>query len=139
MSRFLENSKRQMREIYAELHTKEFWIYLVLILLFVFLFFIIVRMAVNFDFVTRSQLRSAFSCKTGEGQMATIIVGGIVFVLLCVFSLGQVIEWGEENKQLRVRGRKGYSPIPIWKPIAYVVGTVIVGVVGYSLLTSWCM
>ncbi len=143
MSKYLSELRRELKQqlldAYAEIRTKEFWVYFSLIVVFVLIFFAFLDMSLSFDFVTKSKLNLTISCKTGQGQMATIIVGLLVLMLACLFTLGQVVHWGEENRQLKKRGRTGYKPLSFWKPMLHILGTVVLGLVGYLLLRSWCL
>lgn len=73
------------------------WMYVVIIAALFFLGAICVRMALGFDPLTRGLVGLGFTCKTGEGQLATIIVGGFVFGLAALFTLGEVVHWIEET------------------------------------------
>ena len=94
-------------------------------------------MAVGFDPLTRAQLQMRLSCRTGEGQLATIIIGGFVFALSCLFTLGEVINWVEEKRMSRAPGRQPYDG-SIWRPALHVLGTSVVGVGGLMLMRAWC-
>ena len=117
--------------------TREFWIYAAVVLLFCLLAFAGVRMAIGFDPLTRGWLGINFSCRTGEGQLATIIIGSFVFGLACLFTLGEVVNWVEETRMSRQPGRHIY-PIGIWRPLLHVLGTIFVGVGGFALMQAWC-
>lgn len=117
--------------------TREFWIYAAVVLLFCLLAFAGVRMAIGFDPLTRGWLGINFSCRTGEGQLATIIIGSFVFGLACLFTLGEVVNWVEETRMSRQPGRHMY-PIGIWRPLLHVLGTIFVGVGGFALMQAWC-
>ena len=136
-SAFFRGIKAQILEINAAVRTREFWIYVGVILVLILMVLAFFRLATAFDPMTRSQLGLAFSCRTGDGQLATIIIGGLVFVLLCVFTMGEVIHWVEETRILKAKGRERYK-VGYWRPILHVIGTVIIGAVGYTLLLSWC-
>lgn len=136
-STFFRSLRAQILEINTAIRTREFWIYVGVILVLILMVAAFFRLATAFDPQTRSQLGLAFSCRTGEGQLATIIIGGLVFVLLCIFTMGEVIHWVEQTRTLKSKGREHYT-VNYWRPILHVVGTVIIGVVGYSLLLSWC-
>ena len=134
---FFRELKEQMLAVKAALRTREFWIYAAVIQVCVLAFVGFVRLAAGFDPLTRSQLRVGFSCRTGEGQMATIIAGGFVFVVLCVFTIGQIVFWLEETRRLRAKGRERYS-VSYLRPLLHVIATVLAGLSGYWLLLSWC-
>lgn len=132
---------REVREQFVALvelvRTRDFWIYLGVILLFLLIAAAGIRLATGFDPLTRGQLRMAFSCSTGEGQLATIIIGALVFALACLFTLGEVINWVDETRQSRLPGRRQYT-VGYWRPLLHVVGTVVLGVGGYLLMLTWC-
>lgn len=136
-SDFLRELKAQIVTLGQLLRTREFWIYVALILVLLLMAIAGIRLATGFDPITRGQLQMAFSCRTGEGQLATIIVGSFVFAIACAFTLGEVIHWVEETRMSRAPGRQQYE-IGYWRPILHVLGTVILGVGGYSLMLSWC-
>ena len=92
---------------------------------------------IGFDPLTRGMLGLGFTCKTGEGQLATIIVGGFVFGLACLFTLGEVVHWIEETRASRAPGRRN-SAVGILRPVLHMLGTVLLGVTGYALMLSWC-
>ena len=119
------------------LKSREFWIYSGIILVFVLMAVAGIRLATGFDPVTRMQLRMGFSCRSGEGQLATIIIGCFVFGVACVFTLGEVINWVEATRNSRVPGRRHYK-VGHWRPILHVLGTILLGVSGYLLLQTWC-
>lgn len=134
---FLSELKSQLIEAVRLVRTREFWIYAAVVLLFCLLAFAGVRMAIGFDPLTRGWLGINFSCRTGEGQLATIIIGSFVFGLACLFTLGEVVNWVEETRMSRQPGRHMY-PIGIWRPALHVLGTVIIGVGGFALMRAWC-
>ena len=117
--------------------TREFWIYVGVIVVLLLIAIAGIRLATGFDPLTRGQLRMSFSCRTGEGQLATIIVGSFVFAIACVFTLGEVINWVEETRSSRAPGRQHYK-IGYWRPILHVFGTIVLGVSGYLLMLTWC-
>ena len=122
---FFRELKHQVMILNQVLRTREFWIYFAVIL------------AVGFDPLTRAQLQMRLSCRTGEGQLATIIIGGFVFALSCLFTLGEVINWVEEKRMSRAPGRQPYDG-SIWRPALHVLGTSVVGVGGLMLMRAWC-
>jgi hypothetical protein len=136
-SGFFRELKTQFITLGQIIRTREFWIYVGVILVLLLIAVAGIRLATGFDPLTRGQLRMGFSCKTGEGQLATIIIGCFVFVIASVFTLGEVIHWVEETRMSRAPGRHQYK-IGYWRPILHVLGTVILGVGGYLLLLSWC-
>jgi hypothetical protein len=136
-SGFFRELKTQFITLGQIIRTREFWIYVGIILVLLLIAVAGIRLATGFDPLTRGQLRMGFSCKTGEGQLATIIIGCFVFVIASVFTLGEVIHWVEETRMSRAPGRHQYK-IGYWRPILHVLGTIILGVGGYLLLLSWC-
>ena len=136
-SGFFRELKTQFINLGQIIRTREFWIYVGIILVLLLIAVAGIRLATGFDPLTRGQLRMGFSCKTGEGQLATIIIGCFVFVIASVFTLGEVIHWVEETRMSRAPGRHQYK-IGYWRPILHVLGTVILGVGGDLLLLSCC-
>lgn len=123
--------------IFAEtVQTREFWIYMGVILILSLVAVGCAYLAFGFDSLTRRQLLLAISCRTGDAQMGTIIVGSFAFGLACLFTLGEVTYWVEQNRQARTSGRRLH--LNHWRPIAYVVGTVVLGVGGFFLMSAWC-
>ena len=132
------------REIRSQLHTlnqlvrtREFWIYVFVILCMALVAAAAMMMATSFDPLTRGQLGLRFSCKTGDGQLATIIVGSMVFAMACLFTLGEVVNWVEETRMSRAPGRRPYK-VSFWRPLLHVLGTVALGISGYVLMRIWC-
>lgn len=117
--------------------TREFWIYFVLVIVLLLMAAAMVRLAAGFDSLTRGQLGLSMSCRTGQGQLATIIIGFFVFILACVFTLGEVTHWIEETRQSRAPGRQRMK-INTRRPLIAVVGTLIFSASGYTLLSTWC-
>lgn len=72
-----------------------------------------------------------------EGQLATIIIGGFVFALSFLFTLGEVINWVEEKTHVESAGAQPYDG-SIWRPALHVLGTSVVGVGGLMLMRAWC-
>lgn len=134
---FFRELKHQVMILNQVLRTREFWIYFAVILVLVGIAMAGVWMAVGFDPLTRAQLQMRLSCRTGEGQLATIIIGGFVFALACLFTLGEVINWVEEKRMSRAPGRQPYDG-SIWRPALHVLGTSVVGVGGLMLMRAWC-
>ena len=134
---FFRELKHQVMILNQVLRTREFWIYFAVILVLVGIAMAGVWMAVGFDPLTRAQLQMRLSCRTGEGQLATIIIGSFVFGLACLFTLGEVVNWVEETRMSRQPGRHMY-PIGIWRPLLHVLGTIFVGVGGFALMQAWC-
>ncbi len=134
---FFRELKAQLVTLGQVIRTREFWIYFVLIAVLLLIAVAGIRLATGFDPQTRGQLGMDFSCKTGEGQLATIIIGSFVFAIACLFTLGEVINWVEETRMARAPGRQHYK-IGYWRPILHVAGTIILGVSGYVLMLTWC-
>lgn len=128
---------QQLAALRAAVKTREFWIYVAIVLVLAGMGIGIFYLAIGFDPLTRGQLRMAVSCKTGEGQIGTIIVGLFVFGLACVFTLGEVVNWVEEKRMSRAPGRHS-APISYWRPILHIAGTLALGVTGYVLMSAWC-
>ena len=128
---------RQVEAVSDAVRTREFWIYLAIILALAGMAIGVVYVAIGFDPLTRSQLRMAVSCRTGEQQIGAIIVGLFVFGLACVFTLGQVVNWVEETRMSRAPGRHA-APISYWRPLLHVIGTLALGVTGYVMMSAWC-
>lgn len=137
-SDFFRELKGQIVEAGRIMRTREFWIYMAVILVFVLMAIAFFRLATAFDPITRGQVRLDFSCRTGQGQLATIIVGCFVFGIACVFTLGEVIQWVEAAREARRPGNERY-PVPShWRAVAHVVSTVALGATGYVALMAWC-
>lgn len=136
-SGFFSELKSQIITLRQAIRTREFWIYAGVIAVLLLVAVAAFRLATGFDPLVRGQLRMSFSCKSGEGQLATIIVGLFTFLIASVFSLGEVINWVEETRNLRAPGRQQYT-IGYWRPVLCVLSTVLLGVVGYLLMQSWC-
>ena len=136
-SGFFRELKTQIVTLGQILRTREFWIYFCVIVLMLVVVVAIIHLAIGFDPLSRRQLGMAFSCKTGEGQLATIIVGCFVFAMACIFTLGEVVNWVEETRMARAPGRQQYK-ISYWRPILHVLGTVILGAMGYFMMLAWC-
>lgn len=136
-SGFFKELKAQFSTFAQIIRTREFWIYFGVIVLLLLVAVAAIRLATGFDPLTRGQLHMDFSCRTGEGQLATIIVGCFVFALACLFTLGEVVNWVEETRQSHVPGRQHYH-IGYWRPLLHVLGTVLLGLGGYALMLTWC-
>ncbi|MFT3850047.1 MAG: hypothetical protein QM739_15650 [Propionivibrio sp.] len=108
---FFEELKSQLIELAQLVRTREFWIYFAVVALLCLLAFAGVWMAVSFDPLTRGWLGMDFSCRTGEGQLATIIVGSIAFGLACLFTLGEVVELGRGDAHV---ARAGTAYVSDW-------------------------
>lgn len=137
-SGFFRELKEQIVEAGRVMRTREFWIYVGVILLLGLMAVAGFRLATAFDPLTRGQMQLDFSCRTGQGQLATIIVGCFVFVIACVFALGEVINWVESSRTARMPGREHYEVESYWRPILFVVGTLALGGGLYLSLSVWC-
>lgn len=133
---FFRELKAQILTFVRIIRTREFWIYVAVIMVMVAIVAAVIRLAFGFDPLTRGRLGIPFSCRTGEGQLATIIVGAFAFGIACAFTLGEVVSWVEETRQARAPGR--HYKIGYWRPVLHVVGTVVLGVGGYLLMLTWC-
>lgn len=129
--------KSQAAEFVRTVKTREFWVYFVVMLMLAGIAFAGVYLAAGFDPLTRSQLRMAMSCRTGEAQIGTIIVGLFVFGIACVFTLGEVTAWVEAQREARAPGRRP-SGLGYWRPLLHVVGTMLLGIGGFLLMSAWC-
>ena len=136
-SGFFRELKSQATILGQVVRTREFWIYVGVIAVLLLVAVAAFRLATGFDPLVRGQLRMSFSCKTGEGQLATIFVGSFVFSVASVVTLGEVINWVEETRASRAPGRYPHK-ISYWRPLLHVIGTVVLGVSGYFLLLTWC-
>jgi len=136
-SGFFRELKSQIVTLKQLVRTREFWIYVGVIGLLLAVAAAAFHLATGFDPLARGWLRMSFSCRTGEGQLATIIIGLFVFAIASVVSLGEVITWVEETRASRAPGRRHYK-IGYWRPILHVLGTVLLGLGGYLLMKSWC-
>ena len=134
---FFRELKQQIVILNQIVRTREFWIYFAVILVFVVIAVAGIWMAIGFDPQTRGNLQMRLSCRTGEGQLATIIIGGFVFALSCLFTLGEVINWVEEKRMSRAPGRQPYDG-SLWRPALSVLGTAVIGVGGFALMRAWC-
>ena len=136
-SGFFRELKSQIVTLGQIVRTREFWIYVGLIAILLLIMAAVLRLATSFDPMTRGFLRMGFTCKTGEGQLATIFVGSFVFGIAAVVTLGEVINWVEDTRASRAPGRYPHK-ISYWRPLLHVLGTVTLGVSGYFLLLAWC-
>ena len=136
-SAFFREVKSQLVTLNQIVRTREFWIYVGVVCLFLLIAAAGIRLATGFDPLSRGQLNLSFACNTGEGQLATIIIGSFIFAVASIFTLGEVVNWVEETRMAKAPGRKIYK-INYWRPILHVLGTVLLGVSGYSLMLTWC-
>jgi uncharacterized membrane protein len=126
----------QYEEVCATVKTREFWAYFALLTALLGLLIGLAYIATGFDELTRQQAMLALACRAGDAQLLTIIVGGMVFVLLSLFTLGEVVLWFEDARQAREAHRRNHASK--WRPILFVLGALGVGMTGFVLLTSWC-
>ena len=134
---FFRELKTQCVTLSQLVRTREFWVYVGVIVLFALIAAAGIRLATGFDPLTRGQLNMSFSCRTGEGQLATIIVGFFVFAIACLFTLGEVVSWVEETRESKAPGRMEYE-VSYWPALLSVIGTIVLGVSGYALMATWC-
>ena len=128
---------QQLTAARESVKTREFWIYAAVISTLLLLAVGSMYLAVGFDPLTRAQMKMALSCRTGEGKIATIIIGCFVFGIASVFTLGEVIHWVEERRLSRAHGRHRIK-LNHWRPIIAVLGTFVLGAAGAAMLMSWC-
>lgn len=135
-SRVIREIKAQYEDILATVKTGEFWVYFALLGALFGLTVGLAYVASGFDELTRQQALLAIACRAGDAQLLTIIVGGMAFVLLSVFTLGEVVRWFEEARHAKsVRQTNRASR---WRPVLFVAGAVGLGVIGFVVLFSWC-
>lgn len=135
-SNFTREIKAQYEEIRTTVKTGEFWAYFALLAVLLGLLVGLAYVASGFDELTRQQALLAIACKAGDAQLLTIIVGGMAFVLLSVFTLGEVVLWFEGARHAKaVRRRNRASK---WRPLLFVLAAVGFGLGGFFVLTSWC-
>jgi len=137
MSGLLSELREQAALLRDAVKTHEFWIYVGVIIVLALVAFAGVYLAAGFDPLTRGQLRMAISCQTSESKIGTIIVGSFIFCIACVFTLGEVTQWVEEKRQSRAPGRQHYK-LNYWRPLLHVLGTLMLGLGGYLLMSAWC-
>lgn len=126
----------QYEDVCATVKTREFWAYFALLATLLALLVGLAYIATGFDELTRQQALLAIACRAGDAQILTIIVGGMVFVLLSLFTLGEVVLWFEDARQAREAHRRNHASK--WRPILFVLGALGVGITGFVLLGSWC-
>ncbi len=136
-SEFMYELKQQILTLVSVLKSREFWIYSVIIVVLTAIAGIGIYIAAGFDPLTRGHLGMSFSCRTGQGQLATIIIGGFVFVMACVITLGEVINWIDAVKESRQPGRYPYE-VSFWRPLLHMIGTLVLAVAGMAVMTTWC-
>ena len=136
LSALIKELVAQYEDVCAAVKTREFWAYFALLSALLGLMIGLAYIATGFDELTRQQALLAIACRAGDAQLLTIIVGGMVFVLLSLFTLGEVVLWFEDSRQARQAHRRHYSSK--WRPILFVLGALGVGITGFVLLSSWC-
>lgn len=135
---FFEELKEQIVDAGRVMRTREFWIYFAVIVLMALMAVAGIRLATAFDPITRGQMHLEFTCSSGQGQIATIIVGCFVFCIACVFTMGEVINWVESERMAKIPGREHYEVASIWRPLLHVLGTFLLGAGLYISLSIWC-
>lgn len=135
-SSLLKEIRAQYEEICATVKTGEFWAYFGLLALLLCLLVGLAYVASGFDELTRQQALLAIACKAGDAQLLTIIVGGMAFVLLSVFTLGEVVLWFEGERYAKTTRRRNRASK--WRPLLFVLGSLGFGLAGFFVLTSWC-
>lgn len=135
-SSLLREISAQYEDVRATIRTREFWIYFVMICTLLAILIGLAYMAAGFDELTRQQALLAIACRAGDAQLLTIIVGGMVFGLFCLFTIGEVVYWVEDRRQAREGRRRGSASTG--RLLAFVLGALGLGGGGLYLLTSWC-
>lgn len=135
-SSLLRELKAQYEEVCATVKTGEFWAYFALLALLLGLLVGLAYVAAGFDELTRQQALLQIACKAGDAQLLTIIVGGMAFVLLSMFTLGEVVLWFEGQRYAKTTRRRNRASK--WRPLLFVFGALGLGFVGFFVLTSWC-
>ena len=135
-SSFVREINHQYNEVCATVKTREFWVYFALLGALLGLMIGLAYMASGFDELTRQQALLAIACKAGDAQLLSIIIGGMVFVMLSVFTLGEVVLWFEEARQAKTHRRRNRASR--LRPVLFVVGAFVLGGSGLLLLKSWC-
>ena len=136
-SEFMFELKQQISMLVSVLKSREFWIYFVIVLRLGVIAAVGLYIAVGFDPLTRGQMGLGFSCRTGQGQLATIIIGGFVFAMACLVTLGEIINWVEAMKASRSPGRHQYE-VNFWRPLLHMVGTLALALLGLGVMSTWC-
>lgn len=134
--RFTRELQNQIAEIRDALRTREFWVYFALLSALIGLLIALAYVAAGFDELTRQQALLAIACRAGDMQLLTIIVGGMCFVLLSVFALGEVVAWFENQK--RAQTNRWRTRDSKWRPAVFVAAALGLGAAGFMVLQSWC-
>ena len=135
---FFRELREQILEAGRVMRTREFWIYVAVIMVLALMAIAWLRLATAFDPITRGQMQLDFTCRSGQGQIATIIVGCFVFGMACLFTMGEVINWVESERMAKIPGRERYEVESIWRPLLHLLGTVLLGGALYLVLSIWC-
>jgi hypothetical protein len=128
--------KLQIDDARKTVKTREFWVYFGLLTALAFTLIGLAYVASGFDEYTRQKALMAIACKAGDAQILSIIVGGMVFVLLSLFTLGEVVLWFENARQARANRRQNHASK--WRPALFVIGALGLGVLGFLVLGAWC-
>lgn len=136
-SEFIYELKQQIALLASVLKSREFWIYFAILLLLVGIAGIGIYIAAGFDPLTRGQMGMGFSCKSGQGQLATILIGGFVFLMACVVTLGEIINWIDATKESKLPGRQHYE-VSFWRPLLHMIGTLALALAGLWVMSTWC-
>ena len=136
LSSFFRELGQLADDIGAAVKTREFWVYFALLGALLGLMIGLAYLASGFDALTREQALLAIACNAGDRQLLTIIVGGMVFVILSFFTLGEVVLWFENAR--RARTHRWTNRASKFRPVAFVVGALGLGLTGFYVLSSWC-
>ena len=136
-SGFIAELRRQFYQLSLDIRTAEFWTYVGVVVALCAVAGLGIYYAMGFDPLTRGHLSMMMSCRTGDGQIATIIIGLFVFGLAAVFSLGEVVQWVEAKRRARISGRPSLQQSPV-RPLLHVGGTLALGIGGFVLMSAWC-
>ena len=127
----------QLRTIRESVVTREFWIYVGAIAAIAAVGVGGAYFAIGFDTLSREKLAMVLACKTGQKQLAVIIIGAFVFCIASFFTLGEVAAWVEERRKAKAAGWKMNTSI--LRPVIAMAGTLLVGIVGTVIMSFWCM
>lgn len=136
LSGLIRELKKQYDDVCATLKTREFWAYFALLSALAAILIGLAYLASGFDEFTRQKALLAIACRAGDAQLLSIIVGGMAFVLLSLFTLGEVVLWFENARHAKSTRRR--NDASKWRPALFVVGALAFGLGGMLLLTSWC-
>lgn len=135
-TQLIRELKTQAAEVREVIKTREFWVYFALIAALLGLLIALAYVATGFDELTRQQALLAIACRAGDMQLLTIIIGGMCFVLLGFFTLGEVVLWFENAR--RAKSSRLTNRASKWRPAAFVLAAIGLGVAGFMVLGSWC-